>query len=75
MIVVVRCCDSDDPIIWARLVTWGINGSPWLPGTAFLVVSALFAGRSVVARVLMIIDIANVSAIGRSARKIAARVF
>ena len=75
MVLVVRRCDSDDPIVWARLVTWGTNGLPWLPGTAFSVIGALFAVRSVAAHILIAVAIANVSAVGRSARKVAARVF
>ena len=55
-------------------MTWGTNSLPWLPGTTPSVVDALFATRIVAARVL-VIDIANVGAVGRSACKVAARVF
>ena len=73
-VVVVGQCD-DDPIVQARLVTQNPNSLPWLPGTASLVVSVLFAACSVAARVIMAVDIANVGAIGCGAHMMAAGVF
>ena len=75
VVIVAGRYDSSDPIVWARLVTWSTNGLPWLPSTASLVVSALFAARSVVARILMAVDIVNVGAVERSVCKTAAGVF
>ena len=75
MVVVVARWDRDNPIVWACLITWSTNGSPWLPATASLVVGALFAVRSVAARILIAVNIANVSVIGRNACKMAAGVF
>ena len=74
-VVVIGCCDNDDPIVQAHLVIWETNGLPWLPGTASSVVGALFAARSVAACVLMAIDIANISAVGRNACKVAIGFF
>ena len=75
MVVVVGRCDGGDLIFWARLVTRGTNGLPWLPSTVSLVVSALFAACSVAARVLIAIDITNVGAVERSVCKMAAGIF
>ena len=75
VVVVVGCCDSGNPIVWAHLVTCDTNGLLWLPSTMSLVVGELFAARSVAVRVLMAVDIANVGAIERNVCKIAARVF
>ena len=69
VVVVVRRCDGGDQIVWVRLVTQSTNSLPWLPGTASLVVGALFALRNVAARVLMAIDIANVGAVERKVCK------
>ena len=74
-VIVVGRYDGNDLIVWVRLMTWGTNGSPWLPAIAFLVVSALFAARSMAACVLVAIVIANVGVVECSACKVAARVF
>ena len=54
---------------FGRLVTRGADGLSWLmlPSTASLVAGALFAAHSAAARVLMAVDIANVSAVGLNA--------
>ena len=39
-VVVVGRYDGDDPIVQARLETWGTNSLPWLPDIMSLVVGA-----------------------------------